>query len=393
MDLNRFLQDRVLTTRNFDEQRRLAGDFESELSVILEAESKKLNLVLDRHSFRSNLAKISVLQRNKGASILLWDERYFDLIFDVVKKAVFVKDEKISKELINSHIADFYGNGGIYWIVNNPFLALVLQGISYKLRSELQAPTAEINSIQKCHAVHIFRIIKTFCLLHEIGHLAESDMLEKQFLSFNVDRLQDTYSNELFQNIYSQEERSHIERVAKYMDNGNTKRELRADIYALKKLFEYEKIYIEDNCAFETWDEVKTIHSLLINEAMILFHHAQADFDLIKRFTAKSSSSINILGDEQQMLLARGDARIYLATIFAPEIFSDSEKGMLLMYDNLGTAVPRYSNTYKIITLNAVEIIKRHDTNIIFSYESKLRGQQSYDRARKQAIRNIGWDS
>ena len=315
---------------------------------------------------------------------------FFDLVLDAIKKAVFVDCETISPLVINSHIADLYAYSSLSWALDAPFRALALQSISNHIRNQLSEAVVKVNQTKKAHTYHIFRMINHFCVMHEIGHIADKNKLVSLELSNKISVIKKTYLDKNFQNFYDNEDRGYLKSIAEYIENSDIQHELRADIYALRGLFISLKEEVERNCNEDEIDSAKAYYSLLIYEAMCILHYVQSDADFMKRLTTKSKE-LNTIEKEQEMLLARGDVRIYLAAHLSSEIFDDPEVGVELLAKYSGVEVPHYSKNYMKIVKTSFNVIQNNNRKTIFSLEEEYKKHYSSENASEQVLRSFRW--
>ena len=395
------LQNRAIDKRKFNFSNFNLDTCEDTLELIVDTLSESLNKSISIHSFRSNLAKISII-RNKNYSVIMWDNRFFDIVDNAIKKAVYVSNDEISDNIINNHIADLYAHASIYWVVDNPYLASALLPISNSFRERVPEQNMTYNDQKGIHYRYMYKIINMFCLLHEIGHIADDEELDHYVLVNDVERIKNTYQDIIFQNISKIDRRpgepdsEYVQLVHSLLNSDKIKKELRADIYAIKKVFEFESLTIEKRyVGKKEQDAAKLISSLLIYESFCLLHYVTSDIEFIVNFTNKSTKSLwekkSNLGARKKMLMARGDIRIYLASIIAPTIFENEERGVNLISKLTGIAVPRYAKTFYQITTRSITQILQHNKDYFFRVEDDAQKDVTYQTATETVLNAIGW--
>jgi hypothetical protein len=136
------------------------------LSTVLAAAASQVSVPpVDVLSFRSNRCEISILNEY-NFWFIAWDERFFDyIVFQLL--ALAAEDAAVIENLTYGTLFRYAGERQL---TDNPHLALALTTIGYSYYGG-EAQSSDSNEEAVEALLIIYRIMRTFILFHELGHI------------------------------------------------------------------------------------------------------------------------------------------------------------------------------------------------------------------------------
>jgi hypothetical protein len=270
-------------------------------------------------SFRSNRCEISLL-KERGSWSIAWDERFFDYI--VLQLMALAATD--SKTIENMVFGTLFRYAGEIQMMDDPHYALLLARAGYSYYDgELQSFDAKADMVKILPI--IFRIMRTFILCHELGHIGMRDLefrkQEANNLRNAIQLYKDMAADKSRIGQYSSEENS--QRVLGMAGETAVKEEILVDSFALGQTFEAEKAALEKQGM--RIDGPHVINRLaLIYQAMMLLYYCMATMNGVKEMMSPKAIVHNI-GLRQfrsvAALSSRSDIRGTLWSMMAAQHF------------------------------------------------------------------------
>jgi hypothetical protein len=342
-------------------------------------------------SFYSSLCRISVINGDPSPCVA-WDEHYFDHLFDTLI-LIATADPEYSRRTHRLNLLTLVAERRL---VTRPHLAMVLSELSLSLRTDkyqFRCPPAVMTQLE-----NIFRIIRNFCLLHEIGHIITADPEHLRVELANLEIIRSVYLEPRYAQavettvLAGTPSGPHLTALAGYASRKDVEHELCADFFALRTLIDFEFDLVARH--HDTYgDTGYRCFGLLVIEAMTIFHYFQSDV-LVSELTLPRKIEGRPATDAEDMRTTlnatRGDMRIYLACRYVVQKLGDGIAAEVLEMDR-GNLVRDFSSIYRVNLLPAIIDIKQLDLSHLADRERTLRAKESSTEARELTLRNLGW--
>jgi hypothetical protein len=394
--------DRFIALRELGQVRHAFENYDWQLDFLKGMGEELFGEQIERRLLRSNIARVSV-QRGRTRKVI-WDEGFFDMVFLAMVTAAASVGGQDQRALTKETAIGVLRDGGTALIVSHPYRALVLQEKSHLLRRGASPLAFGILPTSKAHVENMFRLARNFCLLHEIGHLAEASEAERLVSDKNLEMITATYLGSMFERVGRMvgggDPRAHLDVLRRALSGPATQRELRADIYALTTLFTVEFAFI-DASGTSTPDRDKTAAALLTYQALAILHYVQSNVHFVARYASTGADgapkSLTQEDESRRMIKLRGDVRLFLAALFPQQILNGTanlsgDEPSLKAYEAMrDRRMPDYSRRYLELCEAAIGGIMSFDRAQVFHLERRLATQHPARMIQREALRNIGW--
>lgn len=345
-------------------------------------------------SFRSNLAEIAILNDNFGWSVA-WDERFFDHIVGQVKMLSLASEEHVRLSL-TKRLLNYVGEGHIF---SDPFYALSLAKAAEPLH--FHNPTVSISEVFYFQLRDCYRLMRTFVLLHELGHAAIRNPQEQEIMSKNlkvvIDALKRAKNDEIDREIEQRYWRGHgssddfITQVLSQCEAGTVSKEMQVDLFAVYWLL------MSEIGLFEGENEKPPDSSMawalkMVYEAIMLLYFIMATMNgakewlrpksIVQQFEMKDFPSVGAL-------TARADVRGRLWAIFVSEHFAHDPGRLSLLHKDAGFRERYLSTQHQAYS----RLLNGFDRNRVLKEANELRSKIGYRDARDQAAEEYGYSS
>src|SRR5260221_3256144 len=275
--------------------------------------------LVDVLSFRSNRCEVSLLNEDSRWSIA-WDERFFDYIAIQVM-ALAAKDQKTIENIV---FGTLFRYAGEIQLIDNPHFALLLTKAGYSYYDgELQGFDAKKPMVPRLQIV--FRIVRTFILCHELGHIGIRDLeFRRQEVNNLRNALQvykDVSADKSFVQPYSTE--GVRQNVLRMVEEAAIKDEILVDSFALGQVFEVEfALLAKQGSKTDGADAASRI--ALIYHAIMLLYYCMASMNGVREMMSPKAIVNNSQLSEFRSvsaLVSRSDIRGTLWSIISAQHF------------------------------------------------------------------------
>jgi hypothetical protein len=343
-------------------------------------------------SFYSSLCRISVVNGDPSPGIA-WDEHYFDHLFDALI-LIATADQEYS---VRTHQLQLFTIVAERRLVTRPHLAMILSELCLSLwkdKHQFLCPPAVMHQLE-----NIFRLIRNFCLLHEIGHIITANPEHLQVELANLEIIRSVYSDPRYGQalqttvLTGKPSGPHLTALAGYASRKDVEHELCADLFALRTLIDFEFDFVTKH--HDRYGDIGYRYfGLLVIEAMTIFHYFQSDV-LVSELTLPRKIEGRRATDDEDMRTTlnatRGDMRIYLACRYVMQKLGDDIAAAEALEMDRGNLVVDFSAIYRANLLPAIIGIKQLDLSHLADQERTLRAKAPSTEGRELTLRNLGW--
>ncbi|MGF1454753.1 MAG: hypothetical protein ACFB6R_05170 [Alphaproteobacteria bacterium] len=340
-------------------------------------------------SMRSTDAKVAVLRR-RSANTILWDETFFDYLQRFMTALADPSRENVWRTVqhyLLHHLAELF-------VLREPHRSLLFLDLSQGalLDEPIKGFRASDQTMADLH--NMFRMVRNFALLHEIGHSA----MEKPALydreRRNLDAIRTVYGRikDLPVRVFGPTPHADfIDLILTRSDNPKVEREVLADLFAVNILIEFDIQGLKQRG--ERSEETELYLCALAYNALALFYYVQASLNGVRRYFIDEKILVREdLGADDRVLsvTARGDLRLYLIAHHAFQLCSHDLERFGQFQRLLDDPRFRFAGTFRDTQLPPYEYLLTMDRGPIDRQLAQWSAQIPREEALAMAARRLG---
>jgi hypothetical protein len=345
-------------------------------------------------AFRSNKAEVAIFE-DRGRWSVLWDERFFDYL--ALQLDLLAEDDP---DVIRGQVFRTLSRyAGEVHVVEDPYFAIIMQKHARYFIDGKGPVDRDVEMLMFLES--LFRVMRTFVLCHELGHIAvknhEIRDLQKKNLETVFASLQFIVDKKLFSpslGEFGGNDETHIRRIAAAAEDKNTENEMIIDAFALGQTFQAERALLDKSGLGDSEPDVVRMF-VTIYQAMILLYYIMASMNGFREMLRPKSVRNNFTLDKfrsASTLSSRADIRGQLCSIMIASEVQHDIRIIERVSDACSQAEVDMRRRFRSTQLNAyAEFLRDLDRDRLVREADRLRSELNNKKAAARAARQYGF--